>query len=316
MSSGPLPPHERPWRHPSELVGPPPPPPATRNGRLILVSTASAALLLVGVLAVTVTPSTVAHRDAAAADRTGADPTSADPTSADPTAADHVALGASHAVATPAADRAPTTELAADVRVNAYVVTPVAAGYGLTTRSALTDPAAVPRLPTGHATQLALLVEIGPVAVVSIPAHDVAPLHIGDAPDSRHLDDADHFVVVDGKTIPYAAAQPADLLEGAPVVDDRGALIGLITYTEVGPALLAVSINDGLAPPLALSTIAAPESTTDAANASTSEPAADDSVVGTALDPATTSDAATTSEPDAPTTTADAISPAATGATG
>lgn len=55
MTDGPLPPHERPWRHPSELAAPAPEP-ASRSGRLLIVATATVSLVLVGVLAVTMTP--------------------------------------------------------------------------------------------------------------------------------------------------------------------------------------------------------------------------------------------------------------------
>lgn len=55
MTKGPLPPHERPWRHPSELAAAPLETP-TRSGRLLIISTATVSLLLVGVLAVTMTP--------------------------------------------------------------------------------------------------------------------------------------------------------------------------------------------------------------------------------------------------------------------
>ena len=55
MTNGPLPPHERSWRHPSELPGPPPEP-ATRGGRLLIVAVGTVGLVLVGVLALTMTP--------------------------------------------------------------------------------------------------------------------------------------------------------------------------------------------------------------------------------------------------------------------
>jgi hypothetical protein len=55
VTNGPLPPHERPWRHPSELAAPPPEP-TTRSGRVLIISTATVSLLLVGALALAMTP--------------------------------------------------------------------------------------------------------------------------------------------------------------------------------------------------------------------------------------------------------------------
>jgi len=55
VTDGPLPPHERAWRHPSEIT-PPPPEPTSRSGLILIMSTAAFGLLLVGALAVTMTP--------------------------------------------------------------------------------------------------------------------------------------------------------------------------------------------------------------------------------------------------------------------
>lgn len=200
---------------------------------MILISTASVALLLVGVLTIAVTPSSTTPSDRAAAPAgAGASPAPADPPSSD----SPVALAAA------AGER-----LGGD----SYVVTPIAAGYGLTTRSALTDPDATPRLPSGNVIQLAVLAEVGPVAVVSIPTIDIVPLGIAPALGGQPGDVDERFVVVDGATLPYIAEHHDELLEGAPVVDGHGALIGLITYTAAGPEMMAISINEELAPPLA-----------------------------------------------------------------
>lgn len=55
MTSGPLPPHERSWRHPSELA-PPVPEPTSRSGRVLIVSAATLSLLLIGMMALSMTP--------------------------------------------------------------------------------------------------------------------------------------------------------------------------------------------------------------------------------------------------------------------
>lgn len=204
------------------------------------------ALLLVGVLTVAVTPSRAPHRDVTATPAdAGAGELPASAADAAPAAPQPHAVAATGNVPLGApADTPP------DVPGKAYVVTPVAAGYGLTTRSALTDPDATAQLPTGNAVQLAVLAEVGPVAVVSIPTLDVVPLGVA-GPGSQPDVSGERFVVVDGTAVPYAAEPHVLLLEGAPVVNEHGALIGLITYTDAGPEVMAISINDDLAPPLA-----------------------------------------------------------------
>src|SRR3954465_14340925 len=55
VDRAPLPPHERSWRHPSEL-GPPSPEPTSTSGRVIIATAATLSLLLIGLLVVSMTP--------------------------------------------------------------------------------------------------------------------------------------------------------------------------------------------------------------------------------------------------------------------
>jgi hypothetical protein len=55
VDRAPLPPHERPWRHPSEL-GPPAHEPTSTSGRVIIATAATLSLLLIGLLAISMTP--------------------------------------------------------------------------------------------------------------------------------------------------------------------------------------------------------------------------------------------------------------------
>ena len=99
--------------------------------------------------------------------------------------------------------------------------------------------------------QLAVLAEVGPVAVVSIPTIDIVPLGIAPALGGQP-GAVDEALRRGRRSHPPAIAEHHDeLLEGAPVVDGHGALIGLITYTAAGPEMMAISINEELAPPLA-----------------------------------------------------------------
>jgi hypothetical protein len=64
VTPGPLPPHERAWRHPSEL-GAPPHEPTSRLGHLLIGSTAAISLLLVALLAINMTPKRYGDADEA-----------------------------------------------------------------------------------------------------------------------------------------------------------------------------------------------------------------------------------------------------------
>ena len=196
MEHGPLPPHEREWRHPSEL-GPPAHEPTTRSRRVLIASTATLGLLLVGALAITMTPRR----------------------SASPMAASSTALGLRAAPAAPT-DRLP-------------IVTPIGDdGWGVTTAAALVGARGQRvqvRLASGEVVQVSIERTTDDVTVVSLPA--------GIEPDSFDVSSAhpsgDDTVVLlrddEPVTVQIGELANVDVAEATPVLDERGRLLGLAT---------------------------------------------------------------------------------------
>ena len=221
---GPLPPHERPWRHPSEL-GPPPHEPTTTAGRVLIVATATSSLALVGLLVLTVTP-----------DR------SPDPTSAGATTV-----------------RASVT-FAALERPTLPMVTPIGdEGWGVTTGSAVAGRSGIlsARLPSGDVVDVEIMKHdaISGLTVVSLPAaergYDLADS--SPAPSDTVLVNGEPPIVV---AMDELAALDVD--EGTPVLDDDGDLVGLCTAGEHGTALRPVAT---MPPTTARPTTSAPPAT-------------------------------------------------------
>lgn len=196
MEEGPLPRHEREWRHPSEL-GPPAHEPTSRTGRVLIVSTATLGLLLVGILAITMTPRQ----------------------SASPVAANSTALGL-RVRAAPASDRLP-------------IVTPIGDdGWAITTADALagfSGTTARVRLATGGTTLVEIVRVTDEVILVALPAGtDVDTFDVAATDPS-----GDDMVVLhdedDPVSVPMGELANADVAEATPVLDGRGRLVGLTT---------------------------------------------------------------------------------------
>ena len=198
VEDGPLPPHERTWRHPSEL-GPPAHEPTTTGGRVLMISTATVGLLLVGVLVLTMTP------------RRSESPVAASST-----------ISALRSAPSAAVEQPPALPL----------VTPVGDGWGVTTADAVaaTDGELVEvRLVSGDVVDAEVMGTdpAGAVTVVSLPAD----------PDAEHLELAAQPGPTD--TVLVQTADPIvvtmdelgslDVDEATPVLDDRGRLVGLCT---------------------------------------------------------------------------------------
>jgi len=229
VDDGPLPPHERSWRHPSEL-GPPPPEPTTTGGRVLIVSTATLGLLLVGVLVLTMTP------------RQSASPVAASST-----------VSALRSAPTPPPGP-PALPL----------VTPVGDGWGVTTADAVpgTDGERVEvRLVSGDIVDAEV--------VGTDPAGDVTLVSLPADPDAEHLEFAatqpgptDTVLVRSADPIVVTMDELATLEvdEATPVMDGRGRLVGLCTGS---PDELRVAPVDAVRTPPPTTTTAAP-TTTDA----------------------------------------------------
>ncbi|MBA3288184.1 MAG: hypothetical protein H0U21_09205 [Acidimicrobiia bacterium] len=197
MNPGPLPPHERPWRHPSELP-PPPHEPTTTAGRLLILSSATLSLLLIGALAVTVTP--------------GRGPATVSDASS----------------ATPGGQ--PASFASVSIQVPLPMATPVGDGHlALTTLDATVHAAdwVNVQLPSGRAVRVEVVraASAGGIAVVVLPdtTEQAVELAIGSVVPTD-------TVLVDGPeptVIALSDLVALDVDDGTPVLDASGALVGL-----------------------------------------------------------------------------------------
>jgi hypothetical protein len=237
VDSGPLPPHERTWRHPSELAaeqrallraeG------AAPSARAFALVTGTLGLLAVGALLLTVTPPRQDSPIALSASTTLAalgTPELRASTTATP-------VGPTGALANP--DRSSTGLHA--------LVTPIGDGrYGLVTSAAL----------AGHAgATLSVRFTSGRIGVVEVVerAADELVLVALPAGETGHpiADDPpadDEIVTVLASppiTVPYAEVKTLQVQEGTPVFDEEGALVGLCSRGVNG--VLVIEPPDDLA---------------------------------------------------------------------
>ncbi len=276
MEHGPLPPHEREWRHPSEL-GPPAHEPTTRAGRVLIASTATLGLLLVGVLAITMTPRR----------------------SASPIAASSTALGLR---AAPAAtgDQLP-------------LVTPIGDdGWGVTTAAALVGaPGQRVRvqLASGEIVQVSVVRTTQDVTLVSLPEG----IETDSFDMSRADPSGDDTVVLldDDEPVAVEIGELAnvDVAEGTPVLDEGGRLLGLATGEPDARWMLPVEtvpaspVTSTTAPPSTSVTTPTTVSTTTTTTVTTTT---------TTATPTTTTTATATTGPAPPTTTPPTTAPPST----
>jgi hypothetical protein len=268
VDRAPLPPHERPWRHPSELGPIAEHEPTTSGGKALIVTTATLGLLLVGVLAIAMTPDRSASPDAVASTISGL-------------------------------RQAPSSAAAAD-QPALPMVTPLGDdGWAVTTMSALAGRSGrvAARLPSGIEVEAEIIDtdRSSGLTVVSIPASTGYDLALDDpAPTDT--------VLVHGnppQTVTMLQLAGLDVAEATPVLDADGDLIGLCTQEPDGVALRTVStMPDDGATTVPTTVRPAPSTTPATTTAPTTTPSGP-STASTA--PATTVHPPTT-EPNAPTT--------------
>lgn len=202
MDSAPIPPHERPWRHPSEL-GAPAHEPTSSGGRILVVTTATFTLLLIGLLAVAMTP-----------ERSG----------------DPVAVSSS---VSPVRVQPVTLVSATETRVSLPMITPVGDdGLAVTTAGAIDPDTATltARLPSGAVVEARVLSAEGDdgLAVValpgSVPDAGMALADTEPVPSDTVLVHAEEPMIVAFRDLP-----DVDVDEGTPVTDGDGHLVGVCT---------------------------------------------------------------------------------------
>jgi hypothetical protein len=232
VSQAPLPPHERTWRHPSELAA------AEREAfrtadapsgtRLFATVTGSVGLLAVGLLVLMVAPDRNSAPLAVSATTTPGAVTPARLTGVS-------AIGRFSSDDHPASDDAP-------IRVNPALATPVGDGRSaLMTRESARhrDGSFDVRLTSGAVVSAAVVdTSAEGLVVVTIASSDQAH-EIASAPP--HPDDIVTVLVDPPVTVPFGSIDGMELAEGTPILDADGALVGICTRTGDGPVVLDVT---------------------------------------------------------------------------
>jgi hypothetical protein len=225
VDRAPLPPHERPWRHPSEL-GPPAHEPTSTSGRVIIATAATLSLLLIGLLAISMTP--------------GKDQSPQ-------------AVGST-------TGRASIAGLEQTPRLP--LVTPIGnEGWAITTTGAVKARSGVmsARLPNGDVVDVEIVErdEDAGLTLVSLPTetHGYRLATSTPAPDDTvAVHGAEQTKVVEMDTLSTMVVE-----EGSPVVDDDGDLVGLCT-TDDDHAVQVLTVST--MPGTSTTTTTAPRPTT------------------------------------------------------
>jgi hypothetical protein len=246
------PPHERAWRHPSELPAPPHEPP-TRGGRLLIVATATVGLALVGVMAIRMTPGQTSHRDALVTVTTssafgslGAEQVGELAGAASDTGRRFTDLIGRTLSSLLPSTSTPKPELSSTttVRLATFaVVTPIGTdNLGVTTAAAVAGSSGSieAMLPSGVTVSAQLLGTDGGVAVVKLPAQP-ADANAASLADSR-AGDGELTVVAFGNefAIGDEGLRALAVPEAAPIFDTEGNLVGLCTIGPDGVEMLTL----------------------------------------------------------------------------
>jgi hypothetical protein len=242
-----LPPHERAWRHPSELPAPRHEPP-TRGGRALIVATAAIGLSLVGMMAIRMTPGRGTTRDALVtatsssvftdlgAGTFGEVAGAASSTGRRFTDLIGRTLTSLLASSERDADTAPPDQPAAFA-----VVTPIGSGgLAVTTEAALDRRSGALRamLPSGDVVTAELVSARNGVAFVELTGHDDVD---GALPAGTRSDEL--TVVAYGDQLGVDIDDDLRTLsvpEAAPIFDADGDLVGLCTIGPDGVEMLPV----------------------------------------------------------------------------
>jgi hypothetical protein len=291
VEPGPLPPHERPWRHPSEL-GPPSHEPTSTTGRVLIVTSATISLILIGLLAIAVTP-----------DR------SPPPIAASSTIDELSPRSAPAAIASSSA-------LTTTTRPSLPVVTPVGdEGWAVTTWEAIAGETGWmdARLPSGEVVNVEV-VGTDPAAglvVVTLPASaETAGYEL--ASDRPEPSDTVYVNASQPKVVTLVDLAYLEVEEATPVLDGAGALIGLCTGSDDGTTLMTVDTmpgDDGPDAPVDSTTptvdTVAPETTASDSTAPTESTTPDAGETGSSIADETTVPSTTPDSTDPESTVAD-----------
>lgn len=242
MEHGPLPPHERTWRHPSELAAEEQ---AVLRGetspsvsRAVALTTGTLGLFAIAVLVLAVTPGN--HAQPIAVSATTAPATIS-------TSADEPDRNADASIAS--ARRVPSASLAQMAAVRA-LATPIGEGrYALVSQASVGEGLASRldvTLPSGRVTVGEVVERSGDTVLIVLsetePGHDVA----------EHRPHDREVVTVMAEppvTIAYADVSTLEVAEGTAVVDSDGNLVGLCTKSGHGRRVRLIAVDDEMTTP-------------------------------------------------------------------
>ncbi len=235
VERGPVPPHERTWRHPSELaaeerlelravVAP-------RTTRVTALAAGTFGLLVVAALVLVVTPTNLGAPIAVGASTTLADSFSAgNPVGDADLGSAALGIGGLNTLAT--GELSTTTTVAA---VLAALATPVGDGsYAIVTMKSLAGQrggTVLFRLRSGDTATGEIMWELDDAALLSIPTAQTPHAIATDKPHHSDMVTVMSDTPVD---MAFAEVTKADVPEGTPIVDDEGALVGLCSKRDDG----------------------------------------------------------------------------------
>lgn len=230
MERGPLPPHERTWRHPSELAAEERAialaERSTRSTRVLALMSGALGVLAVGALIVTVTPRPSDSPIAISASTT---PTAAlDRPAASPTATE-------------------VRGIRSDSTADDVLATPIGDGtFAVVTRASLrgnTSSIVDVRLPSGRMSASSIVTASDDAVVVALASVEAGH------PIAKHRPGDDDIVTVMADPpvdVPYEEVGSLAVDEGTAVIDDTGHLVGICSRTSSSKGVRLIEVSSEL----------------------------------------------------------------------
>ncbi|MDW3214413.1 MAG: hypothetical protein R8G01_10475 [Ilumatobacteraceae bacterium] len=235
MEPGPVPPHERTWRHPSEvaaqeralLVAEPSP----RGARFLALTTGALGLIAVGALMIAITPKPSDSPIALIASTT-------------PSAA---AQGIGRSVSAASLEPVATDRVGLRAEPDGVLATPIGDGrFALVTRASLagTERTIIDvRLPSGRTSAGSIVTASGDTVVVALmnaePGHAIA----SDRPSGRELVTV---MATPPITVEFDDVDTLAVEEGTPVVDRDGHLVGICSRQRNSERVWLIEVSEAL----------------------------------------------------------------------
>jgi hypothetical protein len=232
VESAPIPPHERTWRHPSELAAQERAlilaEPSPRGARALALTTGMLGLIAVGSLMIAITP------------RSSGAPVALIASTAPATSAQ--AIGRAASLAPSPTDRVGLRSEAADV-----LATPIGDGrFALVTRASLADAEQSildVRLPSGRTSAGSIVTAFGDTVVVAVM--NIEPGHMI-ARDRPGGDDLVTVMATPPIVVEFDDVDTLSVEEGTAVIDDAGELVGICSRHDDSDGVRLIEVNEEL----------------------------------------------------------------------